>query len=140
MTTPPAAASSSRAAEVRRILGALVRLKRARGGLIVAPDGFLIAAELPDGIEVEALAALTATLGRELELGAGRLDRGAFDTALISAPEGGILLGASPVGFLSVLVEPEADVGLIRAEMKRALDAVLVVWEGRGAAGGVAAR
>lgn len=140
MTATPASGATSRAAEVRRILGGLVHLKRARGGLIVAADGFLIAADLPDGIEVEALAALTATLGRELELSAGRLERGAFATALISADEGGVLLGASPVGFLSVLVEPEADVGLIRAEMKRALDAVLVVWEGRAAAGAAPAR
>jgi predicted regulator of Ras-like GTPase activity (Roadblock/LC7/MglB family) len=140
MTAASDGTPTSRAGEVRRILGALVRRKGAHGGLIVAPDGFLIAADLADGIEVEALAALTATLGRELELGAGRLERGAFATALISAAEGGILLGASPVGFLAVLVEPGADVGLIRAEMKRALDAVLVVWEGRATAGGVAAR
>lgn len=140
MTAAADGTPTSRAAEVRRILGGLVRLKRAHGGLIVAPDGFLIAADLADGIEVEALAALTATLGRELEMGAGRLERGAFATALISAEEGGILLGASPVGFLAVLVEPDADVGLIRAEMKRALDAVLGVWEGRGTAGGVAPR
>jgi predicted regulator of Ras-like GTPase activity (Roadblock/LC7/MglB family) len=102
-----------------------------RGGLIVAPDGFLIAAELPGGIETDALAALTATLGRELELGAGRLDQGTFDTAVLSAADGTLVLGGSPVGFLAVVADRDADVGLIRVEMKRALEGVQEVWTGR---------
>ena len=119
---------SSRAARVRRILEGLGRVAGVRGGIIVAPDGFLIAAALGGGLETEALAALTATLGRELELGAGRLNQGTFDTAVFTAADGTLVLGGSPVGFLAVVATRAADVGLIRAEMKRALEAVQEVW------------
>ena len=66
---------SSRAQAFRETLFELIRLDGVRGGLIVTPDGLVITSELPPRFPVEALAALAATLGRELELGASRLER-----------------------------------------------------------------
>jgi predicted regulator of Ras-like GTPase activity (Roadblock/LC7/MglB family) len=86
---------ASRAQAFRETLFELIRLDGVRGGLIVTPDGLVINSELPPRFPVEALAALAATLGRELELGASRLDRGAFRTAFFSADDGTVFLGGS---------------------------------------------
>jgi len=50
-------------------------------GVIVAPDGLVIASELPSHVPVEALSALAATLGRELEVRGPRLRRGIATSA-----------------------------------------------------------
>jgi len=79
---------ASRGRHVRDIVDELKRLYGVRGALIVAPDGFVIAAELPGTMEVDSLAALAATLGRELETSATRMGRPSFSTALFSADDG----------------------------------------------------
>ena len=85
----PVGGRSARARELRRILAEMLKIDRVRGGLVVAADGLVIAASLPSGIAAEPLAALTATLGRELEVGADRMKRTTFRTALFSADDGG---------------------------------------------------
>src|SRR6185437_3709155 len=72
---------------------------------LIRPDGLVINSELPPRFPVEALAALAATLGRELELGASRLDRGAFRTAFFSADDGTVFLGGSPVGYVTLVAD-----------------------------------
>src|SRR6476660_8753378 len=96
---------ASRAQAFRETLFELIRLDGVRGGLIVTPDGLVINSELPPRFPVEALAALAATLGRELELGASRLERGAFRTALFSADDGTVFVGGSPVGYVTLVAD-----------------------------------
>ena len=86
----------SRAAAVRSILGDLARIPGIRGGLLIASDGFVIASSLPAELAVDPLAALATTLGRELELGTSRLNRGMVTTAFFTADEGSLFLGPSP--------------------------------------------
>src|SRR5262245_55251504 len=74
----------SRAHVFKEIVASLSTIHGVRGGLLVTPDGLVITTDLPARAQVEALAALGATLGRELELGADRLGRGAFRTAFFS--------------------------------------------------------
>lgn len=118
----------SRGKEFQDLIKELTRLDRVRGGLLVAPDGFVIASELPQGLPVEPLAALTATLGRELEVGAARLKRGPFLTALFSSDDGTLFLGGSPVGFLVVLGDREVNVGTIRVALRKAIDTIQSAW------------
>lgn len=119
---------STRAREFRRILSEMLKIDRVRGGLVVAADGLVIAANLPRGVAVEPLAALTATLGRELEVGADRLKRTAFHTALFSADDGTVFLGSSPVGFVVVLGDREVNVGLVQWALRKALATLEGAW------------
>ena len=118
----------SRAEHVRAVLAEVARLDRARCGVLVAPDGFVIDAQLRSDVEVEPLAAVAAALGRELELGADRLSRGMVGTAFFSSEDGTLFLGGSPVGFLVVVAGPDADVPRMRDAVKRALDSLQQVW------------
>ncbi len=135
----PVATSSgapSRAAAVRSILGDLARIPGIRGGLLIASDGFVIASSLPAELAVDPLAALATTLGRELELGTNRLNRGMVTTAFFSADEGSLFLGPSPMGFVLFLAERSADVGAVRGEFRRALDTLQSAWRAGDHTGG----
>jgi predicted regulator of Ras-like GTPase activity (Roadblock/LC7/MglB family) len=119
---------SSRGRQVRDIVQGLARLPGVRGALLVAPDGFVIAAEVPPGVELEPLAALAATLGRDLEVGATRLGRGAFQAAMFSADDGTLCLAASRIGFVVALAEPQAGVPAIRGALDEAVALIDAGW------------
>jgi len=115
--------------DLRALLRELITVEHVRGGLIVAPDGLLIASELPSNIPVEALSALAATLGRELEVRGPRLRRGSFLMANFAAGDGSVFLGGTPVGFILLLADAEANRERVRHAMRGAIDAVRQAWK-----------
>ena len=128
-----AAAVVTRPAEgrdLRSVLAELLRLDHLIGGLVVAPDGLLIAANLPREVEAEPLSAVAAALGRELELHGPRLRRGTFPTAQFASVSGSAFLGSTPVGYIVLLGEPRADWEAVRSELRGALGRVYRAWAG----------
>ncbi|HEY2994584.1 MAG TPA: roadblock/LC7 domain-containing protein [Methylomirabilota bacterium] len=121
---------ASRGRQVRDIVQTIARLHGVKGAAIVAADGFVIAAEVPEGVAVESLAALAATLGRDLEVGASRLGRGAFQTALFSADDGTLFLATSPIGFVVALAEPQANLQAVRGALAEAVGLIEAAWDG----------
>jgi predicted regulator of Ras-like GTPase activity (Roadblock/LC7/MglB family) len=119
---------SSRGRQVRDVVQALARAAVMRGALLVAPDGFVIAADVPPGVAIEPLAALAATLGRDLEVGASRLGRGAFQTAMFSADDGTLFLAASRIGFMVALAGSQGNVQAIRGALEEAVTAIDSSW------------
>ena len=119
---------ASRGRHVLDIVAELRRLHWARGALIVAPDGFIIAAELPDSVAVDSLAALVATLGRELETGASRLGQPSFSTALFSADDGTLFLAGSRIGYLVVLADAQVNVQAVRSALADAVALIDAAW------------
>jgi hypothetical protein len=79
-------------------------------------------------VAVESLAALAATLGRDLEVGATRLGRGAFQTALFSADDGTLFLATSPIGFVVALAEPQASLQSVRGALAEAVALIEAAW------------
>ncbi len=116
--------------DLRGVLTTLLKLDHIMGGLVVAPDGLLIAADLPHEIQAEPLAALAATLGRELEMRGPRLRRGTFPVAQFASVSGAVFIGSTPVGYIVLLGEPRADWDAIRAALRRAVGTVYRAWAG----------
>jgi predicted regulator of Ras-like GTPase activity (Roadblock/LC7/MglB family) len=112
----------SRALAFREILADLSRLEHVRGGLIVTPDGLVITSDLPSQSPAEALAALGAALGRELEMGADRLGRGEFKSAVFFADDGTIFVRGHSVGFLVLIGDRDVDVASVRRTLGHVLD------------------
>jgi predicted regulator of Ras-like GTPase activity (Roadblock/LC7/MglB family) len=119
---------SSRGRQVQDIVKYLAHLSAVRGALLVAPDGFVIAAEVPPTIALEPLAALAATLGRDLEVGASKLGGGAFQTALFSADDGTLYLAASRIGFVVAVAESQANFQAIRGALEEAVTLLDSGW------------
>lgn len=116
--------------DLRGLLAELLKLEHVIGGLVVAPDGLVIAADLPSAIDAEPLSALAATLGRELELRGPQLRRGTFPMAQFASVSGSAFLGSTPVGFIVLLGEPRADSEIIRTALRRAVGTVFRAWAG----------
>ncbi len=116
--------------DFRSLLGELVTLNHITGGLIVAPDGLLIAARLPGEIAPEPLSALAAILGRELELRDPRLRRGTFSIARFASGTGTAFLGSTPVGYIVLLGDASADWDTIRSALRAAVGTVHRAWAG----------
>ena len=130
-STPPGGPTvprPSRAQAFRETLTQLTPHDGVRGGRNVTPDGRVITTELPPRFPVEALAALAATLGRELELGASRLERGAFRTALFSADDGTVFVGGSPVGYVTLVADRNVNNEGVRTALGRAVDRLRGTW------------
>ena len=119
----------SRAQQVREILDKLGQLAGVRGGLIVTPDGFVITADLPPPISADELAALGATLGRELELGMDQPARGTFRTAFFSTDGGAIFLGGSPIGFVILLGDTGAEPAAVSPALLEAVTRLEGFWK-----------
>jgi predicted regulator of Ras-like GTPase activity (Roadblock/LC7/MglB family) len=119
---------ASRGRHVRDIVQELKRLHWVRGALLVAADGFVIAAEMPPAVAVEPLAALTATLGRELETSATRMGRPAFCSALFSADDGAMFLATSRIGYLVVMADQQVNVQAVRGALADAVALIDAAW------------
>jgi predicted regulator of Ras-like GTPase activity (Roadblock/LC7/MglB family) len=120
--------NATRGRHVRDIVQELQRLQWVRGAMIVAADGFVIAADLPPTVAVDSVAALTATLGRELETSAARLGRPSFSTAMFSADDGTMFIAGSRIGYLVVLAEQQANVQAIRGALGDAVALIEAAW------------
>jgi predicted regulator of Ras-like GTPase activity (Roadblock/LC7/MglB family) len=118
----------SRGRYVRDIVQQFAKLRGVRGAVLVSPDGFVIAAEVPPAIAVEPLAAMAATLGRELDASAHRMGHSSFSTAMFSADDGRMLLAAVGIGYVVVLAESHANVETIRVAVEEAIGLIQVAW------------
>lgn len=121
-------ARESRAATFQRVLAQMALVPGVRGGLFVAPDGLVIAASLPAGIAVEPLSALAATLGRELELRATRLRRGAFVMAHFAGSDGTIFVAGTAVGFIVMLAGRDVNRETVRQGLRGAAETLRKAW------------
>jgi predicted regulator of Ras-like GTPase activity (Roadblock/LC7/MglB family) len=125
----PAARPGRGGRDLRRVLDDLLAMVHLRGGLVVAPDGLVIAARLPEALPVEPLSALAAALGRELELHVQRAHRSPFVMAHFSAADGTVFVGGTPVGFIVLL--GDGDPGThdeVRQALRAAVETVRRAW------------
>ena len=122
MVPPLPARRPLRARAFKETVASLATVASVRGVLIVAPDGLVITASLPPRSPVEALAALGAALGRELEVGSARLGRSPLRAAVFVADHGTLFVGASRIGFVIVLGDGSAPVASVREALAGALD------------------
>ena len=120
--------------DVRAVLRGLAEAEGVRGALLVAPDGLVIASALPAEIGVEALSALTATLGREVELRAGLPRHGAFVAARFAAETGTMVLGATAIGFLVVFADGPPHATRLTDDVRTAAAILERAWRGPASA------
>jgi len=95
---------------------------------IVSTDGLMMAALLPGGMDEDRVGAMSAAL---LSLGdrtAKELARGGLEQVLIKGDKGYILMThAGDDAVLTVLAKPQAKLGLIFLDVKRAAESVAKV-------------
>jgi predicted regulator of Ras-like GTPase activity (Roadblock/LC7/MglB family) len=90
---------------------------------IVSVDGLIMASALPQDVEEDRVAAMSAAMLSLGERTAQELNRGKLDQVFIRGEEGYVLLmNAGEDAVLTALVTKDAKLGLVFLDMKRAVD------------------
>ena len=106
-----------------KVLDALTRQRGVRASLVVDPrDGIAIDSNLQFGDDGNKLAALAATLYRKARQSAQAAGLGATGFMQLEAEAGRMCILGGETLVLVVIAETDANVGLIRVEMRRAAE------------------
>jgi predicted regulator of Ras-like GTPase activity (Roadblock/LC7/MglB family) len=106
-------------------LDRLTRVSGVRGALIVETDaGVAIMAELADGIDGGAVAALASSLFRRTNKAAQSATFGSLRTLQLEAADGHVVVANGGELLIVVVTEKGAQLGLVRLEAHRAAEAL----------------
>jgi predicted regulator of Ras-like GTPase activity (Roadblock/LC7/MglB family) len=106
------------------ILGALIRHRGVTGCMVVGEvDGMIVESNLQIGVNGTAVAALAASLYRKARRSAAAAGFGATGFFELHADGGRVCAAGRNELVLVVVAEPRVNVGLVRVELLRALEA-----------------
>jgi predicted regulator of Ras-like GTPase activity (Roadblock/LC7/MglB family) len=92
---------------------------------VISTDGLIMAALLPAGMDEDRVGAMSAAILALGDRTAKELARGTLEQVLVKASKGYIVLThAGEEAVLTVLAKPNAKLGLIFLDIKRAAEAV----------------
>ena len=106
------------------ILGDLNKTSGVKGSMLVGNDGIIIAADLDSRLEDETVGAMAASIMSNITKALERLKQQDLERVTIEADAGKIFLNDAGVGILAVITEPQVNVGLIRLEIKNAVNQI----------------
>jgi predicted regulator of Ras-like GTPase activity (Roadblock/LC7/MglB family) len=91
------------------------------GSMLVADDGIVIAADMDSSNEDETVGALASSIISVVRKSMEKMGRERFSQLTIEADRSKMFLADAGVGMLVVTAENQANVGLVRLEMKNAI-------------------
>ncbi len=91
------------------------------GSMVVGNDGIVIAANLDESFEGEAIGALAASITANIQKSLKRLESTPLRQVTIEAEEGKLFFTDASLGILVVTTEKQVNIGLIRLEIKNAI-------------------
>jgi predicted regulator of Ras-like GTPase activity (Roadblock/LC7/MglB family) len=92
---------------------------------IASRDGLLICTTLSDQQKAEIFVAMSATMIGAAETAAAELGKGIPEMTIVESQSGKIIgIGAGPKALLMVMTRPDASLGLVITEMKKASEKI----------------
>jgi predicted regulator of Ras-like GTPase activity (Roadblock/LC7/MglB family) len=112
----------TRAEQMQQVLKALVtNTPDVEGSATVSLDGLVLASALPSGSDEDRVSAMAAALLSLGERTAQELQRGTLEQIYVKGNAGYIILmQAGPEAVLEVIAGPQAKLGMVLLDMKRA--------------------
>lgn len=105
----------------RAALEALRRVRGIRGALIVEQSGGVpVVAEIADGVDATAVAALASSLYRRAGRGTGGASAGALEMLQLDGARGHLIVAGAGELLVVAVADPDAQLGLIRVHARRA--------------------
>jgi predicted regulator of Ras-like GTPase activity (Roadblock/LC7/MglB family) len=90
------------------------------GSFVVDSDGIIVVSDVAAGADAEQASALISALTNAANKSLSRLAAGTLTSAFFELDEQKVLLQATDVGHLVALAEPDANLGLLRLELRQA--------------------
>lgn len=103
---------------MKAFLNNINRVKGVLGSMLVGKDGMIVATEVSDDVDQELVSAVASSIVSTLDKVMVKLELGRFSSFVISGIKGKVALMDTGVSFLVVMLEKEANVGLILVELK----------------------
>jgi hypothetical protein len=103
------------------VLGDLNKTTGITGSMVVGNDGIVIAADLDESFEGEAIGALAASITVNIQKSLDRLRSTPLKQVTIEAEQGKLFFTDAGLGILVVTTEKAVNIGLIRLEIKNAI-------------------
>ena len=103
------------------VLSELNKTSGITGSMIVGNDGIVIAADLQESLEDEAVGALAASITTNIQKSLDRLDTKPLKQITIEADNSKLFFTDANIGILVVTTEQNVNIGLVRLEIKNAL-------------------
>lgn len=104
-----------------QILESLNKTSGITGSMVVGKDGIVIAADLKNQVDEEAIGALAASITSNIQKSLERIDSAPLTQVTVEADNGKLFFSDARVGILVVIADPEVNIGLIRLEIKSAI-------------------
>lgn len=99
-----------------------------QGAILVSPDGLALVSVLPDAVDEERVAAMTAVILSVGERIGRELARGKVDRVVVEGDKGySVLVGCGPDGVLLILAGIGAKQGILFLEIKRLVSTIIPV-------------
>ncbi|MDD3731913.1 MAG: roadblock/LC7 domain-containing protein [candidate division Zixibacteria bacterium] len=106
-----------------QVLSDLNKTPGITGSMVVGNDGIVIAADMETGFEGDTVGALAASITTNIQKSLERLQTSPLSQVTIEADKTKMFFtSAGRLGILVVTTEQQVNIGLIRLEIKNALD------------------
>ncbi|MEA1979944.1 MAG: roadblock/LC7 domain-containing protein [candidate division Zixibacteria bacterium] len=103
------------------VLSELNKTSGITGSMVVGNDGIVIAADLQESLEDEAVGALAASITTNIQKSLDRLETKPLKQITIEADNSKLFFTDANIGILVVTTEQNVNIGLVRLEIKNAL-------------------
>lgn len=106
---------------MEQILAELNKTPDVIGSCIVAEDGIIVATDFNSEIDDEVIGALMSSVIRACQQTIEKLDYGGIRSFMLEAENNKLFFASCKFGFIVVITGSEANLGLIRVEVKNAV-------------------
>ena len=104
------------------VLNELNKTAGVTGSMVVGKDGIVIAADLEESFEGETVGALAASITTNVQKSLERLNTSPLSQVTIEADNAKLFFTDAGIGILVVTTETDVNIGLIRLEIKHAVN------------------
>ena len=107
---------------MERILAELNKTPGIIGSFVVAADGIIVASDFASEINDELMGALTSSIINATEKATKKMEQGELVSFIVETEANKLFFHSTRSGFLVCVANPEANLGLIRVEMRAAAE------------------
>lgn len=105
---------------MERILAELNKTTGVIGSFVVAADGIIVASDFATELNDEVMGALTSSIINSTEKATKKMEQGELVSFIVETETNKMFFNATRSGFLVCIASPDANLGLIRVEMRTA--------------------
>jgi predicted regulator of Ras-like GTPase activity (Roadblock/LC7/MglB family) len=105
-----------------RILAELNKTLGVVGAFVVGADGIIVASDYATELNDEVMGALTSSIINSTEKATKKMEKGELVSFIVETDTNKMFFNSTRSGFLVCVSSPEANLGLIRVEMRAATE------------------